>query len=81
MCTTTTLSSSQNHVASLCTNFPCVIFAAGVGVGLTRDASGLMVGQYFKRRRDFVESVLVSASGMGIILMTIFMEFALRFVL
>ena len=26
----------------------------GVGVGMARDAAGLMVGQYFKRRRELV---------------------------
>ncbi|XP_035710933.1 uncharacterized protein LOC110854068 isoform X3 [Folsomia candida] len=39
----------------------------GVGVGLSRDASTLMVGQYFKRKREMVEIVLVAGSGVGII--------------
>ena len=34
------------------------ISSLGVGVGLTRDTSTLMVGQYFKRRRDIVEIFL-----------------------
>lgn len=40
----------------------------------------LMVGQYFKRKRDFVETLLVSASGIGILVMSIFMEYALRLI-
>jgi hypothetical protein len=31
---------------------------SGVGVGMTRDTSTLMVGQYFKRRRELVEILL-----------------------
>jgi hypothetical protein len=30
-----------------------------------------MVGQYFKRRRELVEVVLVAASGLGILLMSL----------
>lgn len=36
-------------------------------MGLSRDASTLMVGQYFKRKREMVEIVLVAGSGVGII--------------
>lgn len=43
----------------------------GIGVGLSRDASSLMVGQYFKRKREQVEIVVVSGSGLGIIIMSI----------
>ncbi|CAL8110037.1 unnamed protein product [Orchesella dallaii] len=43
----------------------------GIGVGLTRDASSLMVGQYFKRKRELVEIIVVSGSGLGIIIMSI----------
>ncbi|CAG7838241.1 unnamed protein product, partial [Allacma fusca] len=42
----------------------------GIGVGFSRDASCLMVGQYFKRKRDFVEIIIVSGSGVGLIVMT-----------
>ena len=41
--------SAVHYSAALC---------LGVGVGLTRDTSSLMVGQYFKRRRDVVEILL-----------------------
>ncbi|CAG0916926.1 unnamed protein product [Notodromas monacha] len=44
----------------------------GVGVGLSRETSGLMLGQYFKRRREFVEAIAQSGSGIGI---TIFSHF------
>ena len=50
----------------------------GVGVGLTRDTSTLMVGQYFKRRRELVEIFLVSGSGMGISVMSLLLKGAVR---
>ena len=50
----------------------------GIGVGLTRDTSTLMVGQYFKRRRELVEIFLVSGSGMGISAMSLLLKSAMR---
>ncbi|CAG7725857.1 unnamed protein product [Allacma fusca] len=49
----------------------------GVGVGLTRDASSLMVGQYFKRRREVVEIIVVSGSGLGILVMSFSIHMAI----
>lgn len=46
----------------------------GVGVGMTRDCSTLMVAQYFKRRREFVEIFIVSGSGLGIAIMSSFIK-------
>ncbi|XP_057373897.1 uncharacterized protein LOC130694805 isoform X2 [Daphnia carinata] len=46
----------------------------GIGVGLTRDTATLMVGQYFKRRREAVEIALVGSSGIGLALMTVFLH-------
>lgn len=41
---------------------------------MTRDCSTLMVAQYFKRKREFVEIFIVSGSGLGISLMSVFIE-------
>ncbi|GLV44010.1 hypothetical protein CBL_12694 [Carabus blaptoides fortunei] len=49
----------------------------GVGVGITRDCSTLMVAQYFKRRREFVEIFIVSGSGLGIAVMSAFIKGAI----
>ncbi|XP_045125232.1 monocarboxylate transporter 10-like isoform X3 [Portunus trituberculatus] len=49
----------------------------GIGVGMTRDSSTLMVGQYFKRRREFVEIFVVSGSGLGISVMSLFIRGAI----
>ena len=54
-------------------------FILGIGVGLTRDTSTLMVAQYFKRRREFVEIFVVAASGLGIALMSTFIFQATRY--
>lgn len=51
----------------------------GIGVGLTRDTATLMVGQYFKRRREAVEIALVGSSGIGLAVMTVFLHTTLRY--
>jgi hypothetical protein len=38
---------------------------------MIRDTSSLMVGQYFKRRRELTEVVVVAASGVGIAVMPV----------
>ena len=43
-----------------------------------RDTSTLMVAQYFKRKRESVEIVLVSGSGLGISIMSAFLKGAIR---
>ncbi|KAF0299794.1 Monocarboxylate transporter 2 [Amphibalanus amphitrite] len=44
---------------------------------MTRDASTLMVGQYFKRRRELVETVVLSGSGVGLAVMSAFLHGAI----
>ncbi|GBP45940.1 hypothetical protein EVAR_41242_1 [Eumeta japonica] len=56
---------------------PLVCTVVGVGVGLTRDCSTLMVAQYFKRRRELVEIFIVSGSGLGIAVMSTFIKSAI----
>ena len=66
----------------------------GVGVGMARDTSTLMVGQwivmimimmmmsqvgqYFKKRRELVEIFLVSGSGLGIAAMSSWVRWVTR---
>ncbi len=50
----------------------------GMGVGLTRDTSTLMLGQYFKKRRERVEVALVAASGVGMVAMCAMIHFVMR---
>ena len=42
----------------------------GVGASFTRDSASLMLGQYFKRRREMVEIFLVASPGVGIIVIS-----------
>jgi len=48
-----------------------------VAIALVRESSALMVGQYFKRRRDFVEIVVQIGSGIGVSLFAVFFKEAL----
>lgn len=45
---------------------------------MTRDPATLMIGQYFKRKRELVEVILVSGSGVGIATMSAFVRIAIR---
>ncbi|CAB3369791.1 Hypothetical predicted protein [Cloeon dipterum] len=49
----------------------------GVGIGMVRESSGLMLGQYFKRRREFVEIVVQAGGGIGITLFSVFYKEAI----
>ncbi|XP_056642669.1 monocarboxylate transporter 12-like isoform X1 [Diorhabda sublineata] len=63
---------------SFATQFHQLFFSygtvVGIGVGITRDCSTLMVAQYFKRRREFVEIFIVSGSGLGIASMSLIIK-------
>eukprot|EP00095_Tigriopus_kingsejongensis_P005299 snap_masked-scaffold337_size202799-processed-gene-0.7 protein:Tk05299 transcript:snap_masked-scaffold337_size202799-processed-gene-0.7-mRNA-1 annotation:"monocarboxylate transporter 12-like" len=50
----------------------------GLGVGMSRDSAQLMIGQYFKRRREWVEMVFSAGTGLGLALMTMCLHFSLR---
>ena len=47
-------------------------------MSLSRDSATLMVGQYFKRRREMVEIVLVSSHGVGILVISQLLHNSLR---
>ncbi len=50
----------------------------GIGIGMTRDPATLMLGQYFKRKRDLVEMILVASSGAGLAVMSVFMQLSIQ---
>ena len=52
-------------------NIKCQFFV-GLGVAMTKNPATLMVGQYFKRKRDWVEIALVSSHGLGLAAMSAF---------
>ena len=45
---------------------------------MARDTATLMVGQYFKRKRELVEIFLVSGSGLGISVMSCILSLLVR---
>ncbi|RWS18000.1 monocarboxylate transporter 12-like protein [Dinothrombium tinctorium] len=50
----------------------------GIGVSMIRDTAVIMIGQYFKRKREFVEIFVISGSGLGIALMPLFLSHCIR---
>ena len=46
---------------------------SGLGVAMTKDPATLMVGQYFKRKRDIMEIALTSATGIGLAAISAFL--------
>ncbi|XP_031623034.1 monocarboxylate transporter 1-like [Contarinia nasturtii] len=63
---------------SFATLFHQVAFSYGiiVGVGATmvRESAALMLGHYFKRRRQFVEMITMSGEGVGIALFSVILK-------
>lgn len=43
----------------------------GIGAGVVRETSGLMLGHYFKKRREFVEMVAQTGAGVGMALFSV----------
>lgn len=52
----------------------------GVGCGLVREAAGLVLGAYFRRRRQFVELVAHAGGGVGIALFSVAYKEAVGYV-
>ncbi|XP_066597732.1 monocarboxylate transporter 4-like [Prorops nasuta] len=44
----------------------------GAGAGLVRETAGLMLGHYFRKRREFVEMVVQAGAGVGVALFSVF---------
>ncbi|XP_017155244.2 uncharacterized protein LOC108164151 [Drosophila miranda] len=63
---------------SFATEFGQVVFSYGIvfgiGVAMVREASTVMLGNYFKRRRQFVEMVAMSGEGVGIALFSVILK-------
>lgn len=46
----------------------------GFGASLVRDSASVMIGHYFKRRRQFVEMVVMAGEGVGIALFSVIIK-------
>ena len=60
-------------------NFRCVLnlnagIVVGVGATMVRESSAVMLGHYFKRRRQFVEMIIMSGEGVGIALFSVILK-------
>lgn len=53
-----------------------LFFFSALGVGMVRDSGSLMVGQYFRKKRGFVEMLLTASTGIGIATMSDMVETA-----
>lgn len=53
---------------------PCKGLIVGFGASLVRDSSSVMIGHYFKRRRQFVEMVVMAGEGVGIALFSVIIK-------
>ena len=58
--------SSLIHIITLFFSLFSYGFMCGIGCAMVRDTSGLMLGQYFKRRREIVEFLSTMGIGFGI---------------
>jgi MFS family permease len=69
---------------SFATQFHQLFFAfgifIGIGIAMIREPSVVMIGQYFKKRRETVEIGLMTIYSLGISFMPLFITFCIRFV-
>lgn len=59
-------------------SFFLYLFLAGVIVGIgsamVRESAAVMLGHYFKRRRQFVEMITMSGEGVGVALFSVILK-------
>lgn len=46
----------------------------GVGAAMVRECSAVILGNYFKKRRQFVEMIAMSGEGVGIALFSVILK-------
>lgn len=46
----------------------------GFGSSLVRESASVMIGHYFKRRRQFVEMITMSGEGVGVALFSVILK-------
>lgn len=68
--------------SSFATQFHQLFFSHGIFVGIgsamIRDTAILMVGQYFKKKREVVEIILLAGQGLGIAFMPLLFTFCVQ---
>lgn len=53
----------------------------GTGAGLVRETASLVLGNYFRKRREFVEMVMQAGTGVGIVLFSVVYKEAVGWVI
>lgn len=53
---------------------PLLGIVVGFGATMVRESSAVMIGHYFKRRRQFVEMITMSGEGVGIALFSVILK-------
>lgn len=56
------------------TILPFAGIVVGFGASLVRDSAAVMIGHYFKRRRQFVEMIVMAGEGVGIALFSVILK-------
>ncbi|XP_022238040.1 monocarboxylate transporter 10-like [Limulus polyphemus] len=67
-CLFTSFASQMHHI------FVSYSIFMSCGLGIARETSSLMIGQYFKRKREFVEVFVQSGTGLGIAIMSVLLK-------
>ena len=65
-------------IRSTWTSNVTISYVSAIGVGMIRDSATVMIGQYFKKKRNLVEMMLIGSSGMVITLSSPFISGLLR---
>lgn len=55
-------------------NFVLLGIVVGFGASMVRDSASVMIGHYFKRRRQFVEMIVMAGEGVGIALFSVILK-------
>lgn len=65
---------SFSSIFSFCLLREIVGIFVGFGATMVRESSAVMLGHYFKRRRQFVEMITMSGGGVGIALFSVILK-------
>jgi hypothetical protein len=67
------LMTSVWFVFSLSFVYPAGVIV-GIGSSMVRESAAVMIGNYFKRRRQFVEMITMSGEGVGVALFSVILK-------
>lgn len=59
---------AERFTVAKCNSYGLVL---GAGAGVVRETAGVVLGHYFRKRREFVEMVVQAGVGVGIVLFSV----------